>query len=122
MPFKTLFDPTHDLVIHEGHGLLSYEDIRVELFSCFGEAGWVYHSIWDLRDASLELLTAEEVRTLAENAMVYAKMETGKKNAWVATSAVDFGLCRMSEMFAEGSGLHLYVFQDFNDAIDWIKA
>ena len=48
-------------------------------------------------------------------------METGKNNAWVAASAVDFGLYRMSEMFAEGSGLHLDVFQDFNDAIEWIN-
>lgn len=79
MSFKTRVDQELNLVIHEGHGLISYEDIRTELSSCFGDAGWVCHSLWDLRDASLDLLTAEQVVTLADNAKAYAKMETGKK-------------------------------------------
>ena len=122
MPFKTVWDQTLDLVIHEGHGLITHEDIRVELSTCFGESGLVHHSLWDLRDASLSLLTAEQVRTLAEEAKAFAKKKTGKKNAWVATSISDFGLCRMSEMVADGAGLYLGVFHDFDDAMNWIRS
>ena len=121
MPFKTILDKTQGVVIHEGHGLIRHEDILAELSICFGESGWVYHSLWDLRDASLKLLSTEQVRMLAEKAKEYAKKATGKKNAWVATSSLDFGLCRMSEMAADGAGLYLAVFHDFNEALNWIK-
>lgn len=121
MPFKTIWSPEKDLVIHEGHGLITHEDILAELSSCFGESGWVSHSLWDLRDASLRLLTAEQVRELAETAKVFARKKAGKKNAWVATTPVDFGLCRMSEMNALGVGLTLGVFNDYRKAMDWIQ-
>ena len=122
MPFKTIQCETLDLVIHEGHGSISHEDIRAELSTCFGESGWVCHSLWDLRDANLQLLTAEQVVDLAKNAKAYAKKNTGKKNAWVATSPADFGLCLMSEMVAGGAGLHLGVFYDFDEAMTWIQS
>ena len=122
MPFTTILDHTLDLVVHEGHGLISHEEILVELTTCFGEAGWTHNSLWDLRDASLKLLTVDQVRSLAENAKAYAKKKTGKKNAWVACSPVDFGLCRMSEMIADGVGLYLGVFHDYDDAMNWIKS
>jgi hypothetical protein len=101
VPFKTILCEKSDLVIHEGHGSISHEDISVELSTCFGESGWVCHSLWDLRDANLKLLTSEQVRALAEDAKVYAQKKTGKKNAWVASSPADFGLCRMSEIVAD---------------------
>lgn len=122
MPFKTIQRETLDLVIHEGHGSISHEDIRAELSTCFGESGWVRHSLWDLRDANLTLLTSGQVVDLAKNAKAYAKKNTGKKNAWVATSPADFGLCRMSEMVADGSGLYLGVFYDFDEAMTWIQS
>jgi hypothetical protein len=122
MPFNTILDPIADVVIHEGHGLISDKEIRAELSACFGESGWTHHSLWDLRDASLKLLTAEQVHTLAELAKNYALKRAGMKNAWVATSCLDFGLCRMSEFFADGAGLQLGVFQDYDKAMAWIKA
>ena len=122
MPFRTMLDHTLNLVIHEGHGLISHEKLRVERTSCFGLSGRTHNPLWDLRDASLKLLTAEQVRTLAEDAKAFAQKKTGKKNAWVATSPVDFGLCRMSEMVAAGAGLDLGVFKDFDKAMDWIKS
>lgn len=122
MPFKTIFCETSGLVIHEGHGAISHEDIRVELSACFGESGWIRHSLWDLRDANLKLLTNEQVVSLAENAKADARKNTGKKNAWVAASPADFGLCRMSEMVANGAGLRLSVFYDFDEAMAWLQS
>ena len=122
MPFETKTDETNNLIVHVGHGLIVFVDIEQELLSCFGEAGWTRHSLWDLRDASLKLLSAEEVRTLAARAVACAAKGTGVKNAWVALSASDFGLCRMSEMHADGAGLSLAVFYDYDEGLRWITA
>lgn len=122
MPFKTIPHHALDLVIHEGHGSISYEEIHTELSTCLDDSGWVHHSLWDLRDACLNLLTTEQVFALAEHAKAQAMKKAGKKNAWVATSAVNIGLCRMSEIVADGSGLDLGVFQDFDEAMAWIQS
>ena len=58
---------------HEAHGSLSHEDIRLELFCYLVEAGCVHHSMGDLRDASLTLITAKEVCTLAD---IFSKIST----------------------------------------------
>jgi len=120
MPFEAKKDDEHNLIIHVGHGQIHFADIEAELAACFGEEGWTRHSLWDLRDANLTLLSAEEVRTLAQRAVSYARKHAGVKNAWVAVAASDFGLCRMSEMLADGVGLSLAVFHDYDEGLRWI--
>jgi hypothetical protein len=120
MPFETICVAESDLIIHEGHGSITFADIRAQLENCFGATGWSRHSLWDLRDANLRKLSAEEVRTLAEQATAFATIRSGKRNAWVATSPCDFGLCRMSEFLADDAGLCLGVFLDFEAAMNWI--
>jgi hypothetical protein len=122
MSFETRTDESHNLIIHVGRGQISSTDIEAELKTCFGEAGWTRHSLWDLRDASLTQLSSDEVRALAERAVAFSRKHTGVKNAWVAVSDVDFGLCRMSEMLADGVGLSLAVFHDYDEALRWITS
>lgn len=121
MPFETQRDDKLNLIIHVGHGQITFADIETELTSCFGQAGWTRHSLWDLRDACLTLLSAEEVRTLAQYAVIHARKHAEVKNAWVAVSNEDYGLCRMSEMLADGVGLSLAVFHDYDQALRWIR-
>jgi hypothetical protein len=120
MPFFTVHHTGMHLVVHEGHGRITDEDIRDQLEACFGRAGWTSHSLWDLRDATLEALTAADVRALANQAIGYTQRATGWKNGWVAGSPVDFGLCRMSQALTDNHGLDLAVFSDFDEALAWI--
>lgn len=121
MPFYTVHHQDDGLVVHEGHGRITYEDVRDQLAVCFGASGWTRHSLWDLRDATLEALTAAQVRALADQAISYTKLATGRKNGWVAGCPVDFGLCRMSQALSDNHGLDLAVFTDFQQALAWIR-
>ncbi len=121
MPFFTVHHTALCLVVHEGHGRITYEEIRDQLAARFGRSGWTSHSLWDLRDATLDALTAEQVRMLADQAITYTRLATGRKNGWVATRAVEYGLCRMSEALAGNHGLQLAVFTDFDEALAWIR-
>jgi hypothetical protein len=119
MPFETRIIATNNLVIHIGKGDITYADIQNQLVTCFGD-GWARNSLWDLRESNLRKLTADEVRTLASHAVAFARKHAGVKNAWVTTSKLDYGFCRMSEMLADGSGLSLAVFESYDEALSWI--
>ncbi|HMO05729.1 MAG TPA: hypothetical protein PKC67_14745 [Kiritimatiellia bacterium] len=121
MPFETVQYHDLGLVVHEGHGPITYEDIQQQMIKCFGAQGWNVHSLWDLRDASLQPLTGAQVRALADQAVAYARLGSGKKNGWVAVRPEDFGLCRMSQALAGNQGLDLAVFSDFDQALAWIR-
>lgn len=120
MPFITILDYSNGVVIHEGHGPISFEDIRSRLTSCFGEKGVPYHSLWDLRDASLNQLNRDEIMALAGHARIHAQQNAGRSNAWVVAAPADFGLCRMLEMRTGGDGLRFGVFHEFEEAKKWL--
>lgn len=119
MPFVTRHIEEKKLVIHIGHGLITQADILGQLTACFGD-GWTRNSLWDLREASLAALSTNDVRALAQSAVTLARKDTGVKNAWVAVADADYGLCRMSEMLADGAGLSLAVFHDYGEAVRWV--
>ena len=121
MPIYSKYEPEHNVIVHEGSGALTFEEVRSELDAWFGASGWKRHSLWKFQDASLAKLSAGEIRALAAHVkMLAADGAAGKKMAWAASADVDYGLCRMWEIVSTGANVATAVFRSCGEARQWI--
>ena len=120
MPFESRVDERNRVVLHIGHGALSYEEVVDEVAAYCGSDNCTRHSLWDLRDASLNRITSDEVQQLALRVVEHARKRTGIKDVCVARSGLDYGLCRMFGLLADYDREQFSVFHNGDEALRWI--
>ena len=80
--------------------------------------------IWDIRNGTLSPLSPHDLRMIVERAGPLTHVRAGGRTAIVCSRAVDFGLSRMFQTFAELAAIpfEIRVARDLDDARRWIEA
>jgi hypothetical protein len=107
--------------VTKGTGMLRAPDFidANETIRADPELSGVTRSMIDLRDASLDDLTAAEVHAVVNLPPLPRQAET--RTAIVATAPVAFGMARMYSMLQESTrGANVRVFDDYDDALRWL--
>lgn len=78
--------------------------------------------IWDLVEASAELITSEYAKKISDFVLGYRGSRTGGKTAIVVSGDLDFGIGRMFEILGElkEADFEIEVFRNYSNAADWI--
>ncbi len=79
--------------------------------------------LWDLSQANLNRLTAEDLKALVKAVKKFSHVRAGGKTAIVVSDDVSFGMGRMLEVFMELQNIpfQLRVFRDFSSASEWLE-
>lgn len=77
------------------------------------------HTVWDLRQADLADVQAEDLRqAVATHARHRARSE-GARSAIVVTREVDYGVARMFQAFADDLPQEFRLFRNMDTALGW---
>jgi hypothetical protein len=79
-----------------------------------------HRRLWDLRAVREVPETTQELRDRAEYVKGLRSVFDGERVAVVVATDLDFGLARMFQVFAEGSGVDYEIFRDMDAARDWL--
>jgi hypothetical protein len=93
-------DTKKNLAIYTCKGQISASEIK-EAVKSFYDNSPSLNIIWDLTDADVSRITADEIRTLASGVKRLAHSREGGKTAIVSPSEVSYGIVRMYQIFAE---------------------
>jgi hypothetical protein len=74
----------------------------------------------DLRECRDYTLTRDEAEKFAELNRELSAVFTDEKCAIVAPGDLEYGMSRVHEVYATGSGLNIRVFRHLRDALDWL--
>jgi len=77
--------------------------------------------LWDLRAVREAPESTGELREAADFVKEMRSVFEGGRVAIVVTSDLDFGLARMFQVFAEGSGVDYQIFRDLGTARGWLE-
>ncbi len=81
-------------------GDIDLKEIEHAIASFYHE-GETQNALWDLREASLDLLSATDVQSLVKFLKENAYVRSGGRTAMVAPEDAEYGLVRMGEAYAE---------------------
>lgn len=78
--------------------------------------------IWDLLEASAELITSEYAKIIADFVLRFSGTRVGGKTAIVASRDLEFGVGRMFDILGniKEADFEIKVFRNLVDASDWI--
>jgi hypothetical protein len=74
----------------------------------------------DFRECRDYTLTREEAEKFAELNRKLSPVFADEKCAIVAPGDLEYGMSRVHEVYATGSGLNITVFRHLRDALDWL--
>ncbi len=112
-------ESTEGICIAIVHGSLSLDELKESAATMWGVVeGPNVRILWDLRDAKLDLDSAE-VSDLA-NTMKRLAASAQPRVAFVVSQDLEFGLVRMYGVFREEDGVRTSVFRDKERAIAWL--
>ena len=115
-------DENAQLTIYIAKGSLSAEEVR-EVIRDFYEHGPISRNVlWDLSQAVLIDISAEDVRQIAHVPRQSLELRKGGKTAIVAPSDLAFGLSRMYQTSTQPKPLpfEVQVFRDSEAAHKWL--
>jgi hypothetical protein len=93
--------------LDHGGRLLRHPDFRPE-----------FNQLYDFRDITKMVLSAEEVRSLSS----YTVFSAHSKRAFVVASDLQFGLSRMFKAYREMGGEHeIMIFREMTKALSWLS-
>jgi hypothetical protein len=93
--------------LDQGGRLLRHPDFRPE-----------FNQLYDFRDITKMVLSAEEVRSLAS----YTVFSAHSKRAFVVASDLQFGLSRMFRAYREmGGAQEIMIFREMPKALSWLS-
>jgi len=118
---ETRIFPSASLTIHTPHGVLTAWDIRATVDTYY--QGQVTQDIlWNFADATLQQISMTDVEVLAHLTKRYGQTRPGGKTALVFARAVDYGIGRMFQLFAELSDTNVTFmpFHDLTSALLWL--
>jgi hypothetical protein len=113
------FESVEGVAVGIAHGPLTLDEIKESAATMWRLIeGPRIRLLWDLREASFDLGTAE-VRDLAEVVKQLAPA-TEFRSAFVVSGDLEFGLVRMFEVYRQTKGTLTRVFRDKQQALDWL--
>jgi hypothetical protein len=107
---------------HVCTGRLSADEIAAGIRAFYDEAP-TPHTLWDLRDADVSGISADQIATFADLARDAAAMRGPGKTALVAAGLLAFGLSRMFEAYSDATlrPVRVRVFKNIEEAEAWIS-
>jgi len=122
MPITTQIDHDKQLTIHTATGEPSFEE-GMEAFKLFYEGHPTKNLLWDLRNASLHLLSSENLEAFVDYAKRHSDLRAGGKTAFVVSKDLEFGLLRMVDAFSEIAKIPFYLmtFRSMDEAVRWLE-
>jgi hypothetical protein len=121
MPIATTQDFDHDLTVHVATGAITDEEMFGTLEGFY--AGRVTRLLlWDMSQADLRTTTADTLRRFVQRAAELGASRSGGKTAVITSTALQYGLARMSEAFArmESAPYEFRAFKSQNEALAWL--
>lgn len=97
---------------------------RVEIekaVTLFYREGATQNVLWDLREASLQVLSTADIQGIVKFLQKNAYVRPEGRTAMVAPSDADYGLVRMGEVYAEQLPTAFRVFRSLERAHTWLK-
>lgn len=77
-------------------------------------------AIWDMREADLERITEEEIRSIGSQSRQLAERRGSARVALVVSDDFRFGMARMTQVLAASPNLEMAAFRDFASAEKWV--
>jgi hypothetical protein len=102
-------------------GVLRLQDAMEDIVKLWEEAAWAGEAaVWDFREAQFDIASSE-AREIARYIRQNQPEPPPRKVAWVTGREVDFGMARVFQAFREDDATHFRVFNDFDEALSWVK-
>jgi len=119
---RTEKDDVMDLTVHVGTGKVTVDQWIAELVETDAR-GPTRHQIWDFSAADLSNMSLEGIRSVARLVSDRPSLDTGGRIAIVASSDLEFGLCRQYEALVEclNLSIEIHAFRDMDQARAWIR-
>lgn len=119
--FDISIDPARDLTVQTIVGEVTAAEIR-NAITRYYEGTVTGKILWDLRQASLPGITADQVRGLVRLTQQYSDRRPNGKTALLFSSASSFGLGRMFEISrnADVGAVGHMSFMDETSAFEWL--
>lgn len=119
MAIATTIDLEGQLTTFKAEGMLSLDEIK-QAISAYYQGDVTRMVLWDLRNASLNNLTSQDVQSLVKFLEQRGSVRQGGLTALVATEDAEFGMLRMGEAYANGVPFRLGVFRSLDKAHEWL--
>ncbi|RJP33240.1 MAG: hypothetical protein C4527_04855 [Candidatus Omnitrophota bacterium] len=121
MPFQSLIDAEKQLTVQTVQGTITFEEAFTAL-KTFYSGNPMLNVIWDFREGTIQQLTANEIKILADYVAGLSSKRAGGKTAGVTPNNVDYGLGRMFATLTDGNDYQatVRIFRRFEDAMEWI--
>ena len=122
MPIETTHDPQRDLTIHVVTGPAREEEMYAAL-EAPGDGVSTRDVLWDMSGADVMQVTPGILRQFVKKAAELGVDRKGGRTAIVAPEDLQYGLARMSEVFADmvSSPYSLRAFRTREEAIAWLE-
>ena len=121
MAIKITRDEGQDLTIHTVTGPVSEEGMY-EALENFYNQGPSASLLWDMSQAEVSHVTASVLEAFVQRATILGTQRKGGRTAIYAPYDLQFGLGRMSQVFAEqeSSPFEFQVFRSRQHALEWL--
>jgi hypothetical protein len=123
MPIEITHDFERDLTIHVVTGRATEEDMFGAL-EAFYASKFTRLLLWDMSETDLRQVQIEVLQRFVRRAAELGARRAGGKTAVVAATALQYGMARMSEAFAEieSTPYEFRAFKSREAALAWLLA
>lgn len=119
MAIATIIDLETQLTTFEAEGELAFTEIR-QVITDYYRGDVTPLVLWDLRKASLNSLSSQDVQGLANFLEQHGAIRQGGLTALVAADDADYGMLRMGEAYADGVPFSTRIFRSIEKARQWL--
>jgi hypothetical protein len=123
MGLSSIFESQKDLTIFTAEGDLTFDEQMAALKGFYGGIPTA-NVIWDFRGLQGTRISSEELQEIISYIKRDENKRLGGKTALVSATDLDFGLSRMSEMYAEAEELpwKIKAFRSMDEALRWLDS
>ncbi|MDJ0669328.1 MAG: hypothetical protein QNJ61_18745 [Desulfobacterales bacterium] len=115
------YDLAKDLTIVTAKGVITADDL-LDWGNNYYEGQITSLILWDVTNADLSSLQADQLREIAENMSRISEVRKGGKTAFVYDKPLEYGIGRMFQAYSEIEDMPFEVqsFQSFDEAKAWL--
>ncbi len=120
MPYRLRVDAESGIGFVTASGDFSVSDIEAAHRELWAHPDYRRKTIWDVRDASLAKLSADDLRGIVRFLQASRPSGPGVRAVYLVTRDVDFGVSRMMQAFIERVPTRVLVTRDYDEALRWL--
>jgi hypothetical protein len=123
MGVKITRDEDQDLTTHDVTGLVSEEEMY-DAIESFYKCDPTALLLWDMSQADVSYITTDALQRFVRKSTQIGVRRHGGRTAVVASGNLQYGLARMSEVFAEmeSAPYGFRAFRSRQEALEWLKS